>query len=47
LFSPVALPRVPVPTTRVPGSQREKLWREFFSNPLEWWDGRHEKVIVI
>ncbi|KAH8934858.1 hypothetical protein BDL97_17G001400 [Sphagnum fallax] len=40
----LALPRVPVPTTRVPGSQREKLWREFFSNPLEWWDGRHEKT---
>ncbi len=28
----------------VPGGQREKLWREFFSDPSQWWDHRAEKV---
>jgi len=27
----------------VPGGEREKLWREFFSS--QWWDQRSEKVI--
>jgi len=22
----------------------EKLWREFFSDPSQWWDNRTEKV---
>ncbi|KAH8964129.1 hypothetical protein BDL97_04G048000 [Sphagnum fallax] len=26
--------------------QREKLWREFFSDPSQWWDCRPEKVNV-
>jgi hypothetical protein len=24
--------------------RREKLWREFFLDPSQWWDGRPEKV---
>jgi len=28
----------------VPAGKREKLWREFFSDPSQWWDGRPEKV---
>jgi hypothetical protein len=28
----------------VRGGQREKLWREFFSDPSQWWDHRSEKV---
>jgi len=24
--------------------QKEKLWREFFSDPSQWWDNRSEKV---
>jgi hypothetical protein len=27
------------------GGQREKLWREFFLDPSQWWDYRLEKVI--
>jgi hypothetical protein len=27
-------------------TQREKLWREFFSDPSQWWDCRPEKVNV-
>jgi hypothetical protein len=27
-----------------PGGQRENLWREFFSDPSQWWDHRSEKV---
>jgi pentatricopeptide repeat protein len=27
-----------------PGGQREKLWREFFSDPSQWWDHRAEKA---
>ncbi|CAM6019915.1 unnamed protein product [Sphagnum balticum] len=34
-------------TKRAPRDQghceREKLWREFFSDPSQWWDGRPEK----
>jgi hypothetical protein len=29
----------------VPGGEREKLWRDFFSDPSQWWDHRPEKVI--
>jgi hypothetical protein len=29
----------------VPGGQREKLWREFLSDPSQWWDHRAEKAI--
>jgi hypothetical protein len=29
----------------IPGGRREKLWREFFLDPLQWWDHRPEKVI--
>jgi hypothetical protein len=35
--------------TLVPGvcaGQKEKLWPAFFSDPLQWWDHRLEKVIV-
>jgi hypothetical protein len=28
----------------VPGGEREKLWRDFFSDPSQWWDHRPEKV---
>ncbi len=28
----------------VPARQREKLWREFFLDPTQWWDHRSEKV---
>jgi hypothetical protein len=30
----------------VTGQKRsiEKLWREFFSDPSQWWDHRSEKV---
>jgi hypothetical protein len=28
----------------VPGGQREKLWREFLSDPSQWWDHGAEKV---
>ncbi len=28
----------------VAGGHREKLWREFFLNPSQWWDHRSEKV---
>jgi hypothetical protein len=28
----------------VPGGQKEKLWREFFTDPSQWWDHRPEKV---
>jgi hypothetical protein len=32
-------------TLRVHGNcQREKLWREFFLDPSQWWDHRSEKV---
>jgi hypothetical protein len=24
----------------------ENLWRKFFSDPLQWWDNRSEKVKV-
>jgi pentatricopeptide repeat protein len=27
-------------------NQRDKLWREFFSDPSQWWDCRPEKVNV-
>jgi hypothetical protein len=23
---------------------KEKLWQEFFSDPLQWWDHRSDKV---
>jgi hypothetical protein len=26
------------------GGQREKLWQEFFSDPLQWWDHRSKKA---
>ncbi|CAM6061129.1 unnamed protein product [Sphagnum tenellum] len=26
-----------------PGGEREKLWRDFFSDPSQWWDHRPEK----
>ncbi|CAK9870037.1 unnamed protein product [Sphagnum jensenii] len=29
---------------RPPKGQREKLWREFFSDPSQWWDHRSEKM---
>ncbi len=28
----------------VPGGEREKLRREFFLDPYQWWDHRSEKV---
>jgi len=28
----------------VPAGHREKLWREFFLDPSQWWDHRPEKV---
>jgi hypothetical protein len=28
----------------VHAAQNEKLWREFFSDPSQWWDHRSEKV---
>jgi hypothetical protein len=28
----------------VPTGQREKLWREFFPDPAQWWYHRSEKV---
>jgi len=27
-----------------PAGQREKLWREFFLDPSQWWDHRSEKT---
>jgi hypothetical protein len=30
--------------TAVHAGQKEKLWREFFSDPSQWWDNRSEKV---
>ncbi len=27
------------------GGQREKLWYDFFLDPLQWWDHRSKKVI--
>jgi hypothetical protein len=35
-----------LPNTKDPRGQREKLWREFFSDPSQWWDHRTEKVNV-
>ncbi len=32
----------PAPT--VSGEQRERLWREFFAEHSQWWNGRPEKV---
>jgi hypothetical protein len=31
----------------VAGGHREKLWREFFLNPSQWWDHRSEKELNI
>ncbi len=27
-----------------PGGQRQKLWRDFFLDPSNWWDHRSEEV---
>ncbi|CAK9225564.1 unnamed protein product [Sphagnum troendelagicum] len=29
---------------KFPGGEREKLWREFFKDPSQWWDHRSEKT---
>ncbi|KAH8958034.1 hypothetical protein BDL97_07G123400 [Sphagnum fallax] len=29
---------------KFPGGQKEKLWREFFTDPSQWWDHRPEKA---
>jgi len=30
--------------TAVAANKKEKRWREFFSDPSQWWDHRSEKV---
>jgi hypothetical protein len=48
LQSIALLPRAQrLDTKRAPRGEREKLWREFFSDPSQWWDGRPEKVISV
>jgi hypothetical protein len=33
----------PTAEAKFSGTQNEKLWREFFSDPSQWWDHRSEK----
>jgi hypothetical protein len=40
LFELLSFSPVPV----VHAARNEKLWREFFSDPSQWWDHRSEKV---
>jgi hypothetical protein len=35
------------PIPAVSSGRKEKLWREFFSDPSQWWDHRSGKVKLI
>jgi hypothetical protein len=35
------------PIPAVSSGHKEKLWREFFSDPSQWWDHRSGKVKLI